>query len=149
MSESGETVRINERHICGRFVKTFEQEELFMEFKFSGINIYSKKPEVVFEFYKKLGFKVLEESAADDEWYGAMFALQEDKNEPMIWIWRQGDKDNNIVCNHFVFSTNGKMDEVYENIIAAGIECKPPFTAVWGGRELKLHDPEGNVLLFL
>ena len=29
------------------------------------------------------------------------------------------------------------------------IECKPPFTAVWGGRELILHDPEGNELLFL
>ena len=32
-----------------------------MEVAFSGINIYSKKPEAVFEFYKKLGFRVLEE----------------------------------------------------------------------------------------
>lgn len=120
-----------------------------MEFKFSGINIYSKKPEVVFEFYKKLGFRVLEERSPDDKWYGAMLALQEDENEPMIWIWRQGDEDNSVICNHFVFSTNGKMDEIYENIVAAGIECKPPFTALWGGKELVLHDPEGNELLFL
>lgn len=34
-----------------------------MEVAFSGINIYSKKPEAVFEFYKKLGFRVLEEVA--------------------------------------------------------------------------------------
>ena len=41
------------------------------------------------------------------------------------------------------------MDEVYENIVLAGIECNPPFTAAWGGRELILRDPEGNELLFL
>ena len=120
-----------------------------MKFKFSGINIYSKKPEVVFEFYKKLGFRVLEERSPDDKWYGAMLALQEDENEPMIWIWRQSDEDNNVVCNHFVFSADGKMDEIYEAITAAGIECNPPFIAAWGGREFILHDPEGNELLFL
>lgn len=120
-----------------------------MNFEFSGINIYSKKPEVVFEFYKKLGFRVLEEVAPDAKWYGSTLALQNGANEPMIWIWRQSDEDNRVVRNNFVFSTNGKMDEVYENIVAAGIACKPPFTAVWGGRELILHDPEGNELLFL
>ena len=120
-----------------------------MEFKFSGINIYSKKPEVVFEFYKKLGFRVLEEVSPDDKWYGSTLALPDGSDEPMIWIWRQDDEDNSVVCNHFVFSTNGKMDEVYENIVLAGIECNPPFTAAWGGRELILRDPEGNELLFL
>ena len=79
-----------------------------MEVAFSGINIYSKKPEAVFEFYKKLGFRVLE-----------------------------------------AVSYTHLRDEVYESIVAAGIACKPPFTAVWGGRELILHDPEGNELLFL
>lgn len=120
-----------------------------MNFKFSGINIYSKKPEVVFDFYKKLGFRVLEERSSDDKWYGAMLALQEGADEPMIWIWRLGENDNSVARNHFVFTTNGKMDQVYESIIATGIECQPPFTAVWGGRELILHDPEGNELLFL
>ena len=62
-----------------------------MEFKFSGINIYSKKPEVVFEFYKKLGFRVMEEVSPDDKWYGSTLALHDGSDEPMIWIWRQGD----------------------------------------------------------
>ena len=83
-----------------------------MEVAFSGINIYSKKPEAVFEFYKKLGFRVLEEVAPDDKWYGSTLALQDGDNAPIIWIWRQSDEDNSVVCNHFVFSTNGKMDEV-------------------------------------
>ena len=85
---------------------------------------------------QELGFRVLEEVSSDDKWYGSTLALQDGSDEPMIWIWRQGDEDNSVVCNHFVFSTNGKMDEVYENIVAAGIECNPPFTAAWGGREL-------------
>ncbi|MCH5325418.1 MAG: hypothetical protein J1E39_09400 [Eubacterium sp.] len=120
-----------------------------MTFNFIGINIYSKKPEVVFEFYKKLGFRAVEECSPDDPWYGATLALQDDKDEPVIWIWRLGDNDSVAACNHFVFSANGKMDELYENIISAGIECDPPHTADWGGRELSLCDPEGNELLFL
>ncbi len=120
-----------------------------MTFKFSGINIYSKKPEIVFEFYKKLGFRVLEEVSSENKWYGSTLALQDGTDKPMIWIWRQSDEDNNVVCNHFVFSADGKMDEIYEAITAAGIECNPPFIAAWGGREFILHDPEGNELLFL
>ena len=62
-----------------------------MEVAFSGINIYSKKPEAVFEFYKKLGFRVLEEVAPDDKWYGSTLALQDGDNAPIIWIWRQSE----------------------------------------------------------
>lgn len=120
-----------------------------MDYKFSGINIYSKKPEVVFEFYEKLGFRVIEKVSPDNKWYGSTLSLQDGADEPKIWIWRQSDEDSSVVCNHFVFFANGKLDEIYENIIAKGIDCKPPFTAAWGGRELILHDPEGNELLFL
>ncbi len=38
-----------------------------MECTFSGVDIYSKKPEVVFAFYKKFGFPVLEESSSEDQ----------------------------------------------------------------------------------
>lgn len=100
-------------------------------------------------FYKKLGFRVLEESAPDNQWYGAMLALQDDDNEPVIWIWRSPEDAETTVCNHFVFTTNGKLKETYESIKSAGITCDPPFTAVWGGQELNLTDPDGNQLLFL
>ena len=120
-----------------------------MRFQFSGINIYSKKPKVVFDFYKKLGFRVLEEVPSDNKWYGSTLALQDGADTPMIWIWRRSDEDDNVVCNHFVFSADGKMNEIYETITAAGIECNPHFIAAWGGMEFILHDPEGNELLFL
>jgi catechol 2,3-dioxygenase-like lactoylglutathione lyase family enzyme len=120
-----------------------------MEFKFAGLNIYSKKPVETLAFYKKLGFRVLEEPDSDNQWYGAMLALQDDDNEPVIWIWRLSEDAEITACNHFVFTTNGKLNETYERIKSAGIACDPPFTAVWGGQELNLTDPDGNQLLFL
>ena len=70
-----------------------------MKFAFSGINIHSKKPEEVFAFYKKLGFRVLEEAPADDRWYGAVLALKDGAEEPCIWIWRQGDQEEKTFYN--------------------------------------------------
>ena len=119
-----------------------------MKLKFSGINIHSDEPEKTFEFYRKLGFRVLEEVPPGDKWYGAVLALQDENDEPRIWIWRKGEEET-AFCNHFVFSAGGDLDAVYQHIIAAGIACEPPFTAAWGGRELTLRDPAGNELLFL
>jgi ribosomal protein S18 acetylase RimI-like enzyme len=34
------------------------------------MNINSNNPAKTFEFYKRLGFKVLEEREPDDTWYG-------------------------------------------------------------------------------
>lgn len=120
-----------------------------MKVSFCGINIYSNSPEAVLAFYQKLGFRVLNECSVDDRWYGAMLALQDHADQPVIWIWRQDAEDPRVACNHFVFSANGMLDEIYAGITAAGIDCDPPSTAVWGGRELVLQDPAGNELLFL
>ena len=45
-----------------------------MTFKFSGINICSKKPEIVFEFYKKLGF--IEEGRLKDHFHKGLDEIQ-------------------------------------------------------------------------
>lgn len=120
-----------------------------MSFQFSGINIYSRDPVQSLNFYKALGLRVLHEPAPDDNWYGAELALQDDKDEPVIWIWRLGDSDESTTSNAFVFTTGGKLQETYGKIRAAGISCEPPATAAWGGQELILYDPDGNSLLFL
>ena len=118
-------------------------------FTFGGMNIYAKEPEKVFDFYKRLGFRVVEECASSDPYYGARLALMEDNDQATIWIWRIDGEDKIQCKNSFVFLTNGKLQEVYENIRRMGICCDPPETAVWGGQELILHDPAGNMLLFL
>ena len=120
-----------------------------MVFRFSGINISSTDPVKTFEFYKRLGFRVNEERAPDDKWYGAALALAGESDEPQIWIWRRQEGEETVVKNAFVFSTDGKLDETYQQFKAAGIDCRPPFTAVWGGQEMTLTDPDGNTLLFL
>ena len=82
----------------------------------------------------------MEEASPDDRRHGSTLALQDETNELMIWIWRLRDGENRAVCNHFVFPADGKVDEVHEKMVAAGTECKPPFTAGWGGRKPVLHD---------
>ena len=52
--------------VWGDIVKKIS-EAFSMECTFSGVDIYSKKPEVVFAFYKKFGFPVLEESSSEDQ----------------------------------------------------------------------------------
>lgn len=120
-----------------------------MDFKFSGVNISSTDPVRTFEFYQKLGFRITEECAPDSKWYGATFALTDEADQPQIWVWRRQDGDTDCVCNLLVFDTGDKLDEVYARFRQAGVECEPPATAVWGGRELMLTDPDGNRLLFL
>ena len=119
-----------------------------MNFRFDGININSQNPHEVFEFYKKLGFRVLETADPESKWYGAALALQEDVDAPKIWIWNIQEGDAPIV-NQFVFDTGDRLDELYEQFMQKGISCKPPHTAEWGGKELILTDPAGNTLLFL
>ena len=119
-----------------------------MKCRFGGINISTDKPHETLEFYRKLGFRVLQEPS--EPWFGAMIALQLSAGQtPVIWIWRRGDNEQKSCCNQLTFMTDGHMDETYAQITASGIECEPPFTAAWGGRELILHDPAGNELLFL
>ena len=120
-----------------------------MNFKFSGINISSDNPVVAFEFYKKLGFRVLSECAPDDYWYGATLALCDDSDEPVIWIWRRHE-NYPVIKNMFVFDApKDKLIETYQQFKDSGIECNPPVVADWGGMELTLTDPDGNTLLFL
>ena len=119
-----------------------------MKCRFGGINISTDKPHEVLEFYRKLGFRVLQEPT--EPWFGAMIALQLSAGQtPVIWIWKSGVNEQEPCCNHLTFMTDGHMDETYAQITSSGIECDPPFTAAWGGRELILHDPAGNELLFL
>ena len=122
-----------------------------MNFKFSGVNISSTDPVKTFAFYKNLGFRVTEECAPDDKWYGATLALTDESDEPQIWVWRRQAGDSGCVSNLLVFGTENdeQLHAVYEQFKEAGVACEPPARAVWGGLELMLTDPDGNRLLFL
>jgi len=40
-------------------------------------------------------------------------------------------------------------DKTYEELREKGGELDPPYIADWGGKELKLKDPDGNTILIL
>ncbi|MBP3390973.1 MAG: hypothetical protein J6L58_04715 [Clostridia bacterium] len=82
-----------------------------MDLNFHGLNFYSKQPQKLFDFYKALGFRVVQEKESDD-YFGAALALT-DKKEPVMWIWSV-PKDKEQPCfNNLYFTTNVKVYEIY------------------------------------
>ncbi len=115
--------------------------------KFHGINYYSKQPQKIFDFYKTLGLRVVQEKESDD-YFGAALALTDD-TEPLIWIWTIPEDKEQPCCNNLYFTTDGKVLEVYEALKAKGIDCPEPINTFWGGMELILTDPDGNTILYV
>lgn len=41
------------------------------------------------------------------------------------------------------------LEELYQSLREHGVECEPPYKAVWGGDEFTVLDPDGNILTIL
>lgn len=114
---------------------------------FHGLNYYSKNPQRLFDFYKSIGLRVVQEKESDD-YFGAALALSDEK-EPVMWIWSVPEGKAQPCCNNLYFTTNGRVYDVYESLKAAGICCPEPVKMFWGGVELIVTDPDGNTILFM
>lgn len=90
-----------------------------MGISLSGINIYTKNPAQSFNFYKGLGWEVIEEGDLETDWFGAEFRF----GELTIWIWNA--------------------------LKAKGYDITEPELKFYGDYEMKLKDADGNLLLFL
>ena len=114
--------------------------------KFHGVNISSQNPEQLVKFYnEKLGVPILQKD--EDSYDGAELGFIE--GSPVITIWdenRWGKSSEGAV--NFVFSCDD-LDQTYEELKVKGVNIEPPITAVWGGKELLLIDPDGNKVLLL
>ncbi len=114
--------------------------------KFGGMNISSRNPAAMVEFYNgKLGIPLLGDDASDCD--GAEIGF--DINQPHIWIWDEakwGKANHGVVT--FVFDCDDH-DKTYAELTAKGIELNPPAVASWGGKELYVKDPDGNTVLIL
>jgi len=120
---------------------------------FCGMNISSKNPEAMVQFYTKvLGIPALAnkspEAAADDVNYDGTeigFGLMQTR----IFIWDEnkwGKSNTGIVT--FVFKCDD-IDATYQNILEKGVDVAPPISTEYGGKELILKDPDGNKVLIL
>ena len=114
--------------------------------EFKGINISTKDPAELVEFYnEKLGIPILDEGFGNYD--GAELGF--DRDAPVIYIWdeRKWGKSNEGSVN-LVFGCDN-LDTTYEELKSSGVELDPPITAEWGGKELMVFDPEGNKVLLL
>jgi uncharacterized glyoxalase superfamily protein PhnB len=120
-----------------------------MSIKFSGINIHSKDPVKSFEFYKGLGLTVSEEvTDPNNEWYGASF----DIGGSALWIWRDNsgnDTDSNGRMTVEIVMGLEDIDKSYTEFMEKGYAVSEVEKMFYGGREMKLTDPDGNKILFL
>lgn len=112
---------------------------------FRGMNISSKHPKRLALFYKDiLGIPVLGD---DENFDGIEFGFI--KDAPVFWIWdenRWGKSNEGGVC--LVFDCDDH-DKTYNELKEKGVFLDPPKTAIWGGKELYLKDPDGNTILIL
>lgn len=114
--------------------------------KFGGINLSSKDVPRLLHFYRDLlGVPVLEPGMENDD--GVTLGFQ--KDAPCIWLWDENRWGREYEGNvNLVFEAED-LDALYRRLREQGVPCDPPYTAVWGGKECKLHDPDGNVLTIL
>lgn len=113
---------------------------------FSGINISSKNPEKLVKFYNEnLGIPILSDIANGFDGTEIGF----NKNEPVIWIWDENKwGKSNFGAVTLVFRCDD-LDKTYEELKIKISYLNPPITAVWGGKELNVKDPDGNNILML
>ncbi len=114
--------------------------------KVSGINLSSKEPKVLAEFYRKIGVDVYVDGDNYDGWN---LGEKEDENKMSIWIWNEnkwGPSNQGFVT--FVLSTDD-IEAEYTKLKGILTDIEPPIKAVWGGMELKIEDPDGNKILIL
>ncbi len=114
--------------------------------KFGGMNISSKNPAVMVDFYRnKLGIPLLGDDPVSVDGAELGFEI----TQPHIWIWDEGKWGKaNTGTVTFVFECDDH-EKTYEELKQRGIALEPPSTASWGGKELYVHDPDGNTILIL
>ena len=121
------------------------REEKAMIKNFKGMNITSKNPKRLVEFYRDiLGIPVIE----DDPNYDGVF-LGYIKDAPLIRIWDEnkwGKHTDGAVCLVFECDDHQKT---YTEITQKGYEIPPPFITPWGGEKMELKDPDGNNVYIL
>ncbi|QQZ60605.1 VOC family protein [Paenibacillus sonchi] len=113
---------------------------------FEGINLYTKDTAALAKFYAELlGVPVPFEGFGNYD--GAKIGF--DKGQPGLIIWDENKwgKHTTGVVN-LVFSCSS-LDETYEQLKARGLDCHPPATMEYGGKEMNFRDPDGNGITLL
>lgn len=112
--------------------------------KLSCVNITSKDPKALAEFYKAIGAPVYVQNEDYDGWN-----LGNPENSSSICVWDEnkwGKSASGYIT--MVFDTDD-LQKTFEEIKGKGIDIEPPKTTDWGGEELVFSDPDGNKVVLL
>ncbi|WP_229696225.1 VOC family protein [Paenibacillus albidus] len=119
---------------------------LTMITSFEGINLYTKDTTALAKFYTEvLGIPLAFEGYGDYD--GAKIGFGRDQTGIIIWNENKWDKLTTGAVN-LVFSCNN-LDETYLELQARGLDCQPPVTMEYGGKEMNFRDPEGHSITLL
>ncbi|MDI9470257.1 MAG: VOC family protein [Bacillota bacterium] len=108
------------------------------------VNISSKDPKALAEFYRTIGAPVFVNNDCYDGWN-----LGNPENAGSVCVWDENRWGKDGAGYITMLFTADHLEETYENIRGQGIAIEPPKTADWGGQELLLTDPDGNKVIFL
>jgi len=119
---------------------------------FCGMNISSKNPEAMVQFYTEvLGIPALAnkspEAAGQLNYDGTEIGFDPMQTRIFIWDENKWGKSNTGTVT-FVFKCDD-IDATYQSIKEKGVDIDPPISTQYGGKELILKDPDGNKVLIL
>lgn len=112
--------------------------------KFHCVNITSKDPKALAKFYRAIGAPVYVENDCYDGWN-----IGDPEKGGTICVWDENSWGKSTAGYITVVLDSNDVEKTYEEIKNKGFEINPPKTADWGGKELILNDPDGNIVMIL
>jgi len=114
--------------------------------KVSGINLSSKEPKKLADFYKNIGVDIFLDGDNYDGWN---LGEKEDNDRISVWIWDENKWETSSEGYITIVLNSDNIENEYTKLKEIIPNIEPPFKAKWGGIELKLVDPDGNKVLIL
>ncbi|MBE5947549.1 MAG: VOC family protein [Lachnospiraceae bacterium] len=112
--------------------------------RFACVNLSTKDPEGLAKFYRTIGVPVFVKNDRYDGWY-----LGNPESETSVCVWdenRWGKSTEGFITLVFVVDD---LEKTYDEIKSKNINIDKPIRTAWGGKELSLKDPDGNIIIFL
>lgn len=111
--------------------------------RFCCINVGSKNPKRLAEFYKAIGVPVYVHDQNYDGWQLG------NEYEGYVCIWDENKWGKSSAGYITIVLRTEDLHKKYEEILENGIKIDPPHTTDWGGQELAFDDPDGNKVIML
>lgn len=112
--------------------------------KLSCVNITSKDPKGLADFYKTIGIPVFVQNDDYDGWN-----LGNPENNGSVCVWDENMWGKATAGYITMVFHSDDLQKTYEEILSKGIKIDPPRTTDWGGQELVFCDPDGNRVMIL